>query len=173
MSCFPACLIGAGFIGGKLAMMASGEKKELHDNFVNTLSQEQQDIYSEIASERMKIYLQGMGLGLALALGYLFMSKNLKTTDVTDICIFVVISGAVSYGYYTLSPKSKYMLNYIDRPDQIAAWLEIYKTYKYKTSTVRGAHLPPPDPSISRPRAPSFKSASGLPKQVIACRGSL
>ena len=134
MSCFPACLIGAGFIGGKLAMMASGEKKELHDNFVNTLSQEQQDIYSEIASERMKIYLQGMGLGLALALGYLFLSKNFKTADSTDICLFVVIAGAVSYGYYTLSPKSKYMLNYIDRPDQIAAWLEIYKTYKYKYS---------------------------------------
>jgi len=134
MSCIGACLLGAGFIGGKIAMIAGDEKKQLHNKFVSTLTQKQQDVYSEIKMERLRIYLQGMTLGLVCAITYLVFSKNLKTTDVTDICMFVVISGSITYGYYTLTPKSKYMLNYIDRQEQINAWLEIYKTYKYKYS---------------------------------------
>ena len=42
----------------------------------------------------------------------------------------------------------------------------------FKFSLLFTGGSPPPVPSISRPKAP-FKSASGLPKQVIVCRCSL
>ena len=132
MSCIGPCLLGSGFVGSKILMMASDEKKELHDNFVKTLTKKQQNVYANIKKERLSIYLQGMSIGLILGVLYLMNSDTFKTSDFSDICMFVVISSSVSYGYYTLTPKSTYMLQHIDTPEQINAWLEIYKTYKFK-----------------------------------------
>jgi hypothetical protein len=134
MSCLIACAIGSGFISSKLIMMSNNDKIKLHNEFVETLDKKQLEVYSEIITERLQIYIQGMFLGLLLAFSYLFFSKNFKLGDTCDICMFVTIAGSVSYSYYKLAPKSKYMLNYLSRQDQVNAWLDIYKSYAYKSA---------------------------------------
>ena len=38
---------------------------------------------------------------------------------------------ATSYFYYILSPKSKYMVSYLEGKDQIKQWLKIYKQMQF------------------------------------------
>ena len=38
----------------------------------------------------------------------------------------------IHYMYYTLSPKSDYMLNHLTTSKQNKAWLEMYKHMKFK-----------------------------------------
>ncbi len=49
-----------------------------------------------------------------------------------DFAYFVVIVLGVTYIHYSIMPKSTYMLEHIDNPEQAKAWLEIYKHMKFK-----------------------------------------
>ena len=60
------------------------------------------------------------------------VEKNNINNTVT-ICLSIVIILFVTYSYYILSPKKKWMLNYLETKDQINAWLEIYKVMKKRT----------------------------------------
>jgi hypothetical protein len=40
------------------------------------------------------------------------------------------ITGLTSVLYYCLMPKNDYMLNHLKTPEEIKAWLNIYKTMK-------------------------------------------
>jgi hypothetical protein len=130
MSCIPSCLLGAGFIGSKLYMMFGQDKYGMHHDFMSTLDDKQRSIYKGIVQERMKIYLQGMTIGTVLATIVLLCLYNKKIKN-SLICLFIVIYSSVTYAYYTLSTKSTYMINHLDRPEQVNAWLKIYKTYKF------------------------------------------
>ena len=46
------------------------------------------------------------------------------------VCLFLVVGMGTAYLYYSLYPKSKYILEYLTTPEQNAAWLEIYKEMK-------------------------------------------
>ena len=127
MTCYLSCGLSFAFIIGFLYIFLGTKKKLLEHSFVQTLTEEQKIIYVEIVNERLKYAIQGKILGILLACIYLYLSYKLDTPKGTVVCMSVVILVITQLLFYKLMPKSKWMLNHIDKKEQIDAWLEIYK----------------------------------------------
>ena len=125
--CNNYCAIGFILIISKIYMLFSYNKYDLMINFMNKLDNKELNIYLKIINERRNIYLQGMLLGLVLAVLYVLLVKNNKNNKIMTACIFVTIVIVTNTIYYLLKPKSTYMLNHIVEQDKIEAWLKIYK----------------------------------------------
>ena len=115
-------------------------------SFIKTLDQEQQRIYFKIIMERSSIYFQGMMLGLLLGCVYLLLVGNARKSLSSvfhelsknvwgNVFAFVGIVFVTNNIYYILKPKSTYMLNHIEKPNQIEAWLDIYKYMQNRCMT--------------------------------------
>jgi len=103
----------------------------MFDKFYNTLDEKQKKIYKKVKVERLRIFLEGMILGLLLAT-VLVVSLNGVANENSRVCVFVFVTLIVNAFYYHLAPKSTYMVKHLDKEEQRVAWLEIYKTMKYK-----------------------------------------
>lgn len=126
MTCSPYCIIAAGFIFATIATSCLGSKNI--QDFYSDLTEEQKVIKNQISFERLKIYLTGTILGCFVAsLFYIWINKNSNA----KICILLSIVLATSYFYYILSPKSKYMISYLNSKEQIEQWLKIYKQMQF------------------------------------------
>jgi hypothetical protein len=130
INCSMSCIVAFALLGSMLYMLFSCNQNDKILYFLSLLDEKQQKIYKNIMQERLNIYLQGWVLGLILGFIYLkYYSKNSQST----YCAFVAIVLGATYAHYTLMPKSTYMLEHIDTPEQSKAWLGIYKEMKYKT----------------------------------------
>lgn len=58
---------------------------------------------------------------------YNYSLKRNKLTTMNIVCIVIVISFFTNYFYYILSPKTDWMLNHINSPEQTKAWLTMYR----------------------------------------------
>ena len=127
MSCYITCIIGASLLGGTISTMLYSKNK--NSNILqDRLNPQQIVIYNKIVKERRNHYLQGNILGLILALIYFFNSGKFERK--TNICAFVLIAMTTSYYYYTLKPKTDYMLRHLTDTLQVEAWLSKYNTMK-------------------------------------------
>ena len=126
--CDLSCLLAAAMFGSMLYIMFDQNKSQLVQNFKNTLNEEQNSVYQKVIKERMTIYVQGLLLGLVL--GFCFLSM-VKRTNVTG-CLFAVIVLGANYLYYSLTPKSQYMVSLLTTDEQRVAWLGVYKEMKYR-----------------------------------------
>ena len=131
LQCGLVCLLGFVLLGGMLYTMSVGKNNKVFKDFNATLNEDQKKKYREIASERLNLYLQGLFLGLIVAvlamrlkLGKVFKAKTPK------VCAFVVIALVITHVYYMGMNKSSYMLNHLENQEQVNAWLEIYKHMK-------------------------------------------
>jgi hypothetical protein len=102
-------------------------KKQLPSNL--------QNLYEKISKERLRINYYGYTLGLILSLiiilyNYSFTNRN-KLTNTSLVCLVIVVSFFTNYFYYILSPKSTYMLEHINSPEQTKAWLTMYREMQY------------------------------------------
>ena len=88
MSCISTCLIGSGFIGSSILTMLSCAKGKKHKHFVSLLDDNQRAIYEKIVNERMSIYVQGLIIGIVLAL---LVTSMVKITKTQKVCLFIVI----------------------------------------------------------------------------------
>jgi uncharacterized protein YacL len=107
-------------------MLASKKSKNFVE-FNNVLTPQQRETYKKITQERMNIYIQGLVIGSVLAV---LMSQMVKLDKNKKVCLFVVIALGFNYAYYTLYPKSTYMLQHLTSKEQNQAWLNIYKEMK-------------------------------------------
>ena len=101
-------------------------KKQLPSNL--------QNLYEKIGSERMRINYYGYSLGLFLSLIIILYNYSLKRNKLTTtslVCLVIVVSFFTNYFYYILSPKSTYMLEHINSPEQTKAWLTMYREMQY------------------------------------------
>jgi uncharacterized protein YacL len=96
-----------------------------------------QNLYEKISRERLHIYYYGYVLGLILSAIIIFYKRK---TNATTICLVVVVSFITNYFYYILSPKSQWMLEHINSPEQTKAWLAMYRSMQvnYHTGFVLG-----------------------------------
>ena len=94
--------------------------------FMNTLNNDQKEIYNKIIKERLSLYFGGMLLGIFLGLLYLFYNKKSERS----ICIFIVIVFITKMIVYKGYPKSTYMLYHLDKKEQVDAWTDIYRYMK-------------------------------------------
>jgi hypothetical protein len=110
-------------------------KSKIVKEYKTQLPSNLQNLYEKIASERMRINYYGYSLGLILSLiiilyNYSFKKQN-KLTPTSLVCLVIVVSFFTNYFYYILSPKSSYMLDHINSPEQTKAWLTMYREMQY------------------------------------------
>lgn len=129
MVCKISCMISAVFIIGMIYFY--NMTSEIVKKYKKELSPELQKRYEKIAKERMKISYYGYGLGLLLSLFVLFCLKEKKVRTFSLVCTVMATCFLTNYFYYMLSPKSDWMLNHIDSPDEIKAWLQMYREMSY------------------------------------------
>ena len=120
------CSVAVVFLLSSIFMMFLKDEK-LFTNFMNTLNDDQKNIYFKIIKERTMLYVGGMILGLLL--GFIYLSMNKKTK--LNICAFITIIFITQVVFYKVYPKSTYMLYHLDDPKQVSAWTDIY-TYMKK-----------------------------------------
>jgi hypothetical protein len=137
--CAYSCGIAATLIAGMAYCTYMGNRSKLVQNYMRTLTPDQQQTYAKIVAERRGIYLRGFGWGLllsALMLGihhqYLTMSRAVL------LCNVAAITLATNYFYYILSPKSDWMMLHFNKANEDAAnedaanedaanWLRVYR----------------------------------------------
>ena len=127
--CISFCLVGAALLGSMVVTMLASKKSKNFKEFMSLLNDDQQQIYKSIIRERMEIYIQGMVIGIILAI---IITFNGKLSRGTNICLFVVIALGFNWCYYLLYPKSTYILNHLSSQNQVKSWLKIYKEMKLR-----------------------------------------
>ena len=133
--CATSCGIAATLFAGMAYCTYMGNRTKLVQDYVQTLTEDQQQTYAKIVAERRGIYLRGFGWGLllsALLLGihhqYLTMSRTVL------LCNVAAITLATNYFYYMLSPKSDWMVLHFENDNNsnndhsdAANWLRVYR----------------------------------------------
>jgi hypothetical protein len=129
-SCTLICMGAAALFGSMLYVSFNPYKHDVLTQFINTLDSQQQQIFLQIHEERMKIFVLALIIGLICGtIVLLFMSEH----GIIRSCSFTLVTLTVTYLVYILYPKSKYILNYLVRPNQKTAWLRVYKTMQYRS----------------------------------------
>jgi len=124
---------GYGFIGfallfGMLFCIFSARNIEQQE-FIKTLDAKQLDVYKTIITFRFNLWLQGLVLGLAIAVVVLYF-LNPKFNTYGNALLFTSILLAVNYLFYTLYPKPAWMLEFTKNNKQVKEWLDVYKFMK-------------------------------------------
>lgn len=130
MTCLNYCVLGAAFLGSSILTMMASKQSRNFVNFRKLLNQRQLQIYDGITRERMSIYIQGLILGILLAV---LITFNSSLKGMSKLCVFVVIALGTNYLFYSLHPKSTYMLLHLTSQQQNEAWLNIYKEMKLRS----------------------------------------
>ena len=130
MVCSITCSISAIFIIGMIYFYNATSKNATVLHYRSKLNAQQREAYDKIARERMRISMQGYGLGLILSgLIIYYKKKQLKSRSL--VCLVLATSFLTNYFYYMLSPKSDWMLNHVESKEQTQAWLKMYRTMQY------------------------------------------
>ncbi len=103
------------------------------NNYKEQLPDNLKQLYTNITNERFYIYWGGFLLGFVISLGiilYNYIFNKNKLTPSLVFCIVMSTMFIVNYLFYTLYPKTNWMLDNIQTPEQTKAWLELYKHMK-------------------------------------------
>ena len=123
------CLISIIFISGLLYLKLVSNKDNVISNFRNSLSPELKQKYKNIASERKNIYITGIIYGLAISIILLLsVPKKIKSNP---ICFSLSIVLVFSYIYYIITPKSDYIILYLNNQIDRQNWLKVYKYMQF------------------------------------------
>lgn len=122
------CAIITAFACASLFITLSPNKDKKYRKLYNLLNNEQKRKYNKIIKERSSINLNGYLVGTVISFLLFKNSNNMKNKN----CVIIATAAFIHYMFYTLSPKSDYMLNHLTTPEQNKAWLEMYKHMKFK-----------------------------------------
>jgi uncharacterized protein YacL len=131
MVCITPCLIAFVLLAVQVVTMLN---TKLSNNFKvldSVLDEKQREIYKKITMERLRIYLEGMVLGLICGIIAIYYLGK-KMDFYSKICLFVIVVIMINSMYYTLYPKSMHMVEYLETPEQKQAWLAVYNDMKQK-----------------------------------------
>jgi uncharacterized membrane protein len=134
MPCSITCMIAVALIIAMIYFQNATSKSAIVKEYKKQLPSNLQNLYEKIGSERMRINYYGYSLGLILSLIIILYNYSLnknKLTTTSLICLVIVVSFFTNYFYYILSPKSTYMLEHINSPEQTKAWLTMYREMQY------------------------------------------
>ena len=141
--CSITCSISAGFVLAMIFMTNWMTVNQTTQKYETQLPMALKDTYSKIVKERTQIFYTGYGIGLFLALVLIFYNTRVKKQKMgwsSMVCLTVIVAFLTNYFYYVLTPKTKWMLESIDTPEQTRAWLEMYRDMQlyYHGSLVLG-----------------------------------
>jgi hypothetical protein len=145
MPCLTTCMVSFALIISMIYFQNATAKSEIIQEYKKQLPSNLQKLYEKITKERMRLNYYGYSLGLILSLiiilyNYKLTSHRDKLSTMSLVCLVIVVSFFTNYFYYVLSPKSTYMLDHINSPQQTKAWLTMYREmqYNYHFSMVIG-----------------------------------
>ena len=101
-------------------------KKDL----LNELTPQEIIIYKNITMFRLKIYYQGLFLGIFISLIYLYLNQN--KDKYLNLFIAISLTFVTNYFYYMLYPKPLYMIEILNTRKENQAWLKIYKYMQFR-----------------------------------------
>lgn len=128
MNCYVSGILGTAMLAASISAMTVS--KEQHDVLRKVLSDDLDKVYEGIIAERRNHYIIGLVLGLALSYTVL---KFVKISNrFHRMSLFVLITLVTAVLFYSLMPKSDYMLNHLKTEEENKRWLEIYKTMKQR-----------------------------------------
>ena len=134
MVCSISCSISAAFIIGMIYFYNRTSQSEIVKHYKETLPSNLQKLYDKLALERMTISYHGYILGVILSLLIIFYNvkiKHVKLNNLSFVCIVMSTCFLTNYFYYTLSPKSDWMLNHVNDKEQVKAWLQMYREMSF------------------------------------------
>ena len=134
MPCSTTCMIAVALIIAMIYFQNATSKSKIVQEYKKQLPSNLQNLYEKISAERLRLNYYGYALGLILSLIiilYNYTSKRNKLTTTSLVCLVIVVSFLTNYFYYILSPKSTYMLDHINSPEQTKAWLAMYREMQY------------------------------------------
>ena len=134
MPCSATCLFATALIIAMIYFQNATTKSKIVREYKKQLPSNLQNLYEKIAAERMRLNYYGYTLGLVLSLIiilYNYALKRNKLTTTSMVCLVIVVSFLTNYFYYILSPKTTYMLDHINSPEQTKAWLAMYREMQY------------------------------------------
>ena len=137
MPCYISCTLATIFVIASIFTTNMTQKNKTIQQYQAQLPSHLQNIYAKITKERQSIYYYGYALGLVLSVIIIAYNNNisnrhhLSMTTATMVCAVITVSFITNYFYYMLSPKSTYMLQHINSPEQTKAWLVMYKSMQY------------------------------------------
>jgi uncharacterized membrane protein YkgB len=127
-------MIAVALIIAMIYFQNATSKSKIVQEYKKQLPSNLQNLYEKITAERLRLNYYGYSLGLILSIIiilYNYALKRNKLTTTSLVCLVIVVSFFTNYFYYILSPKSTYMLDYINSPEQTKAWLTMYREMQY------------------------------------------
>ena len=121
MRCDLACLLASALVVASFSCSFPVNRK-ITEKLRALLTNEQTAILDDIVAERSRIALEGLVLGLLVAMPV--------ATALGARCAATAVLLITQGAYYHLAPKSKWMLNHVETREQVDAWLEVYKSMK-------------------------------------------
>ena len=134
MPCSTTCLIATALIIAMIYFQNATSKSRIVQEYKKQLPSNLQNLYEKITAERLRLNYYGYSLGLVLSLIIILYNYKLRKNKLTTtslVCLVIVVSFLTNYFYYILSPKSTYMLDHINSPEQTKAWLAMYKAMQF------------------------------------------
>ena len=142
MPCLVTCGLAVAFLISMIYMYNATNRSQVLVQYEKQLPSNLQQLYKKIRDERQSISYYDYGLGFILSLiAIVYNSVSLKKgSTISMVCLAVVITFLTHYFYYLLTPKTTYMLEHINSPEQTKAWLTMYKTMQkfYHTGMLLG-----------------------------------
>jgi len=110
------CAVSFALLGSSITTMVLMNKIYMK-KFEESLDSSQTEIYQEIKEERLFIYIVATVVGTIV--GLFISTKN--------VCMGVAIALTLQTMIYLIWPKSKYMLEHVNKPEQSKLWITKYK----------------------------------------------
>lgn len=131
------------FVVAMVYFYSATYSSKVAQNYESTLSPELRSHYKGIVAERSRLAYEGYGLGLILAVAFVWLQRGFagrifkreKLSSLSMVCIVVSVMFVTNYFYYMLSPKKQYMLNYLKDQNEISNWLKMYREMQFNYHT--------------------------------------
>lgn len=121
MRCGVTCLVASALAVASFVCMLPMHVKET-DKLRALLNEDQVGILDNVVYERSRLALEGLLLGLVVAMPLgLFFSAWCYAT----VALFITQSV-----YYNASPKTYWLLDHLNSREQVKQWLHIYQVFK-------------------------------------------
>ena len=124
------CNIAIIFIAGLIYTSFMIDKCSLSASFIETLSDEQRELYKKITHERKMIYFLGILFGLVVSYLYMKIVPS-QTSKLNTVCTIASITFLAAYFFYIFYPKKDAMILELDDRQQREEWYAIYKKMQY------------------------------------------
>ena len=125
--CTAACILAFAIATSWLAVSALNVlKPEVHRRFQESLTAEQRVRYQVVVAERQRIFCTGLVAAAAFLIGSAALSHWARIRLMSE-CMTLLTASVLVTLVYTLYPKTFYMVEFLDRPEQRIAWTAVYR----------------------------------------------